>query len=423
MTKKLWSLFSVMLIAALLLAACGGGNAPANEPAAEEPAAEEPAAEEPAAEEPMEEEPMEPVTVTLWHALKDSETAGLNEIITTFQAEYPYVEFDVLFVPFDDLRNKYETAAATGEGPDLLIGGDDWGPPMYNALLVADVSDVDASEINSAALSVGQYQGAQVGLPYVLKGVVLYRNTAVQPDPAVDFADMAAKAEAANGDGVYGALLEIGAFFSYGHLYGLGGALMTPEGDPAFNTAEGVAWMEMLQTFVDLGADDWYNDNDVNLFKEGQVGWIIDGTWNLADLSASLGENLAIDAWPADMSGFVQTGMVYLNANSMGAELDAAKAFMGYLMTADAQAAFYAADDAFIPSNVNVEVTDPLRLQALEAFGGGVGWIVIPEMGAYWGPMETAILSYLREGVDPAEALTTAEEAVIPAIEEIRAGQ
>ena len=59
--KKNFGLLLTLLVAiALVLAACGGAEAPApaEEPAAEEPAAEEPAAEEPAAEEEaMEEEP------------------------------------------------------------------------------------------------------------------------------------------------------------------------------------------------------------------------------------------------------------------------------------------------------------------------------------------------------------------------------
>jgi ABC-type glycerol-3-phosphate transport system substrate-binding protein len=418
MQKKLFGLIALLVIASMLLAACGGASTGNNnvveEPAAEEPAAEEPAAEEPAVEEPAVEEmpEMEEVTVTLWHALKDSETEGLNQIIAMYQEMHPNVQFETLFVPFDDLRNKYETAAATGEGPDLLIGGDDWGPPMFDALLVADVAGVDASQINTAALSVGQYNGAQVGLPYVLKGVVLFRNTAIQAEPAADFADLKAKAEAATTDDTFGALLETGVFFSFGHLYGMGGALMNADGTPAFNTEVGVSWLNMLSDFVALGADSWYNDNDINLFKEGKVGWVIDGTWNLADFSASLGDNLAIDAWPADMSGFVQTGMLYLNANSTGANAEAATDFMGFLLSTDAQAAFYASDDAFIPSNVNVVVDDPLRLQALDAFAGGTGWIVLPAMGSYWGPTETLVLSVLNEGADPATALQTAEEAV-----------
>jgi ABC-type glycerol-3-phosphate transport system substrate-binding protein len=390
MTKKTWSLLGILVIAMLLLTACGGG--------AKEVSGK----------------------IVLWHALKDTETAGLNSIIESFKAENPDTEFEVLFVPFDDLRNKFETAAATGGGPDLLIGGDDWGPPMFDALLISDVADVAVSDINEAAMTVGKYSGAQVGLPYVLKGVVLFRNASIIAEPAADFAALKTQAEAATSGDTYGALLEIGNFFSFAHLYGLGGTLMTAEGDPTFNTAEGVAWLEMLQDFKALGADNWYNDNDINLFKEGKVGYVIDGTWNLGDFSASLGDDLVIDPWPSDMSGFVQTGMIYLNANSTGDNLTAAKAFMGYLLSAESQAAFYAADGAFIPSNTTVEVTDPLRNQALAAFSGGTGWIVLPEMGAFWGPTETAILSVLEGEAEPAAALATAEEAVNAALVDIR---
>jgi arabinogalactan oligomer/maltooligosaccharide transport system substrate-binding protein len=405
MKHKLYPFLALLVLLSMVLAACS--------PAA---ATEAPAAEEPAAEEPAAEEPAEPVTLTLWHSLKDTETAGLTEIISAYTAEHPNVTIELLFSPFDDLRNKFETAAATGEGPDLLIGADDWGPAMYDAQLVADLSDVPTDGVNEAALSVGQYNGAQVMLPYVLKGVVLYRNTALQPEPVSSWDEMLALGQAGTSDDTTVALLEVGSFFSYGHLYAQGGALMNADGTPAFNTPEGVAWLNMQKDFVALGAEAWYTDNDVILFKEGKVGWIIDGTWNLGDLSASLGDDLAIDPWPAGMSGFVQTGAVFLSYNAEGAKAEAGKDFIAYLLTEDAQTAFYNADGAFIPSNVNVAVDDPLREQALEAFNGGIGWIVAPAMGAYWGPMETAQRSVISDGADPATALATAEEAVNTAL-------
>jgi len=60
MSKKLYSLFTLLTITAFLLAACAGNGGPAADEPAEEPAAEEVAeevAEEPAAEEPAAEEP------------------------------------------------------------------------------------------------------------------------------------------------------------------------------------------------------------------------------------------------------------------------------------------------------------------------------------------------------------------------------
>jgi basic membrane protein A len=56
MSKKLYSLLALLVVASLALAACGT-------PATETPAAEEPAAEEPAAEEPAAEEPAEPTAL------------------------------------------------------------------------------------------------------------------------------------------------------------------------------------------------------------------------------------------------------------------------------------------------------------------------------------------------------------------------
>lgn len=55
--SKLFVLFSIFVVLAFVLSACGGGAAEA--PAAEEEMAEEPMAEEPMEEEPMEEEPMD----------------------------------------------------------------------------------------------------------------------------------------------------------------------------------------------------------------------------------------------------------------------------------------------------------------------------------------------------------------------------
>ncbi len=396
-TRKLFGWMSVLLVLSLVLAACGGAQ-PAPEVSG---------------------------TIVLWHALKDSEQAGLAQIIADFQADNPNVEFELLFTPFDDLRGKYETAAATGEGPTILIGGDDWGPALYQAQLVADLSgDFDSaflSNVNQAALAEGQFQGAQVGLPYVLKGVVMYRNNSIISEAPASAEDLVSMASAATSDDIVGADLEYGFFFSAAHLYGLGGQLMTPEGDPAFNTDAGVAWLELLASFQDAGPVENYNDNDVNLFKAGNAGLIIDGTWNLADLAGSIGEdNLSIDPWPSGMSGFVQSGYIYLNANATGGDRDAAVEFIRYLMTPEAQARFVTADQAFIPSVDGVDVPDRLRQEAVAAFAGGTGFITIPEMGAYWDPMNNAVLRVVQEGADPATVLAEAEESVQAAVAEIR---
>lgn len=361
--------------------------------------------------------------IVIWHALNYTETVGLSTAMKTFKEANPDVEFQVLYVPYNELQDKFETAAANGGGPDLLIGGDDWGPPLYSAKMVANVSDLQVSNIIETAMRIGQFKDAQVGLPYVLKGVVMYRNQSIIREPATSFEDLKEKAETATSSNIEGALLEISAFYSIGHLYGLGGALMTAEGNPAFNTSEGIAWLEMLQDFNALGADYWNTDSDYKRFRTGNVGIIIDGTWNLGDLSVWLKDKLVIDPWPRDMSGFVQAGMIYLNANSTGENQTAAKALMTHLLSSESQTAFYKADASFIPVNTTVEVTDPLRKQAQIAFEGGIPWIVLPELSGYWGPIERLINGIFETNIEPTHLLFAAEQEVMGAIAEIRAGQ
>jgi maltose-binding protein MalE len=62
-------------------------------------------------------------------------------------------------------------------------------------------------------------------------------------------------------------------------------------------------------------------------------------------------------------------------------------------------------------------------IRSMEALAGGTPFPVIPEMDAYWRPMETALQSVFDEGADPAEALQVAYDAIIASIEEMRGGE
>lgn len=416
MTKKFWTVVSVLLIAVLAMAACTPASPPAQETTEPETGGE------------GGEEMALTGTITMWHSLKEGETEGLNATVSAFQEMYPDVVFDILFVPFDDLRGKFETAAATGGGPTLMLGAADWGPALYDAELVADLSSMASADflsgINQAALASTQYDGALVGLPYGLKGVVMFRNSSIVAEAPTSFEDLVAKAQAATQGDVVGANLERGFFFSAAHLNAVGGELMNADGDPQFNSDAGVAWLNELDAFADAGPTEYYTDNDVNLFKAGKAGIIIDGSWNLADLAATIGEeNLVIDAWPTNMSGYVQNDNIYMGFNAEGEDQAATWAFMEYLLSQEAQAMTAENNSGFIPAALGVEVPDRLRQEAVTAFGAGVAFPVIPEMGAYWGPMDTALQSVFDEDADPAAALAQAEESINAAIVEIRGGE
>jgi maltose-binding protein MalE len=429
MYKKLLPLISVILIAVFALSACKPAVTPTEAPQVAPTEAPQVAPTEvPPTEAPTEPPPPPSLsgTITLWQSWKDTEIASLNDVIAAFQAANPDVKFDVLYVPFDDLKGKYETATATGGGPTVLIGAADWGPGYYNSTLVADLSadldDAFLSTINQAALGAVKYQGAIIGLPETLKGVVMFRNKTIVADAPTSLDDLITKAKAATSGDVNGAVLEYGFFFSAAHLDALGGTLMTDAGDPAFNDDKGVAWVDEILKFKDAGQVTNYTDDDVNLFKAGTAGIIIDGTWNTSALAEAIGaDNLVIDPWPTGLSGYVQTENIYLNANATDADREAGVAFIKFFLSTEAQTLL--ADPtkaAHIPAIEGVEVTDPLMKESVAAFAGGAAFPVIPEMGAYWDPMNNALKKAMTEGVDAQTALQEAYDLIVAKVKEIR---
>jgi arabinogalactan oligomer/maltooligosaccharide transport system substrate-binding protein len=406
----------------LIVTACGSTPAPTEAPKPTEAAAE-PTKEEATPEPTAEPAPTMAGTVSLWHAWKEEEIVGLNKVIAAFQEIYPDVQFDVLYVPFDDLRGKFETASATGGGPSLLIGAADWGPALYDAELIGDVSSMTTEDflrtINPAALGAVKYRSALIGLPQTIKGVVMFRNTDIIADAPATYEDLVAAAQAATQGDVVGADLEYGFFFSAAHLNGVGGLLMDENGNPLFNDEKGVEWVNLLNSFKDAGPTEYYTDNDVNLFKAGKAGIIIDGTWNMAGLAEAIGaDKLSIDPWPKPLSGYVQTENVYMGSNVEGDDKEASWAFMEFFLSPEAQAIL--TEVGHIPAVAGVEVSDPLMAEAATAFEGGTAFPVIPEMGAYWDPMDNALKSVFDEGADTTAALQQADNSIVAAVAEIR---
>ena len=85
MKRRKWYLVTMMLVLALVLAACGGEETPAEEPA-EAPAAEQ--AEEAAAEEsePAEVE-LEGASIKVWFGSVGDEAGSYGQLIEQFEAE------------------------------------------------------------------------------------------------------------------------------------------------------------------------------------------------------------------------------------------------------------------------------------------------------------------------------------------------
>jgi maltose-binding protein MalE len=366
-------------------------------------------------------------TVKIWHAWDEPEVPALVEVIRMFNQQYPDILFDVLYVPIEVLPARFEESTRDGWGPALLLGPAEWGPRLYDQGLLADISDLAGSQlldrINPAALGSVRYQGAIIGLPHAMDGVVLYRNRLIIPEPSTTFEDLVASAQAATGGEIIGAVLERSFFFSGGHLNGLNGRLMDENFEPAFNGQTGLEWVRLLRSFEQAGPTEYLSDNDIALFRQNRAGIIIDGTWNRADLEEAIGiDRLAIDPWPASengvLSGYVRSDNVYLSSQAAGNQSSASWLFMQYLLSQPAQNILAMVEH--IPVMAGVEVDDPLIAEAMDALAGGVTYPPVPAMEVYNVQMDLALRAIFFNEVDPATALQSAQEAIINQLSELQ---
>lgn len=372
-------------------------------------------------------------TVSIWLSWSGSERQAFETVIQSFQDLYPDIYFDILYLPENDLRSRYEAASYYGGGPDLLLGSSEWGPALYEGGLVADLTPYTSQAFLGTFVQPGleamRYQGALTGLPYALRGVVMYRNISLIPAAPQTWEALVSAAQAASRGGNLGAYLERGAAYSVSHLQGLGGTLMDAGGNPAFNDAYGLAWLDLMVAFRQPGIAPSMNSNqDVQLFMDGRIGIIVEGTGYRQTLAEAIGEeNLAIDPWPTygdgHLAGFVQADSLYLNTNVSGEEQYAALLFMGYLL--DGQVQTLMAEVGHIPSVTTAQPRNAQTQQAVTALASGVPYPAVTDynfFNAYLNALEDAARGVTERGEDPAAALQAAYDRVVQRLAELRSG-
>ncbi len=295
---------------------------------------------------------------------------------------------------------------------------------MYDAGLVADVSRIAKpkffEKIGEGALETVRYKNALIGLPISYnRGVVIFRNRSVLSEIPQTLAEYLESAVNVTRGDIIGAVIDLGFFYSGAYLSACGGSLMDARGSPLFENPTGLCWIELLKSIQEFGLPVVLNsDLDLERFKTSKTGFIIAGTWDTASLAEAIGdENLAIDPWPDTekdhLSGFIETDVVYLNANVTPENLVAVRSLVRYFLAARAQRNLSKPTAAAkIPVVKGIEISDRLMEEAVVALENGTPLPGMPAMDYYWRPMDQAIQSILMEGEDPKQALGKAANQI-----------
>ncbi|MBL8102438.1 MAG: extracellular solute-binding protein [Anaerolineales bacterium] len=364
MKKNLLVLFSILIIASLALAACGGG-APAGGDVTE---------------------------VTFWHAYGtgSAEEIALTKNLEKAAADLPNIKINVLQVPFSDIFNKYDTDVAAGGGPDLFIAPNDNLGGQVRAGTIADITELAAGKLGDySELAQGglMYDGKLYGIPETTKAVVFWYNTDLLPEAPASTDDLKALMEGGTPVSV-----SFGCYHHWGFFGAFGGQIF----DDSFNfvaddanqakVASAISYLnDLYQISV---ANGWpRNDSDgLAPFTEGTVAAITNGNWAMGDYRAALGDKLAVAPLPAGPGGpanpLLGVDGFYFNPNSENKE--AALEVALYLTNKESQTVMMN-EAGHVPVNTTVEVTDPLVQGLLDAFETTYFRPQVEAMGNYWG--------------------------------------
>ena len=362
--KKLSILFSLLVIAGMILTACGGGGGASSTKG----------------------------EVTFWHAYGtgSAEETALAAILEKAKTDLPNITINVLQVPFNDIFTKYETDVAAGGGPDMFIAPNDNLGAEVRGGLIMDITELAAGKLGDYSdLSKGgmMYDGKLYGVPESLKAVVFWYNKDMIATPPATTDELKALME-----GGTPVSFTYGCYHEYGFFGAFGGKIFDDKyafvTDDA-NQAKVTAAVSYINDLYQISKTNSWPKNDADglaPFTEGTVAAITNGNWAMGDYRKALGDKLGVAPLPAGPEGpanpLLGVDGYYFNPNSANPE--AALEVAMYLTNAAAQTAMMN-DAGHVPANTTVKVTDPLIQGLLDAFATSYVRPQVEAMGNYWG--------------------------------------
>ncbi|HLO27684.1 MAG TPA: extracellular solute-binding protein [Anaerolineales bacterium] len=406
MKTKLFPLFGLLVVASIVLAACGGAAATTAPAATEAPATQAPATQA-ATEAPT--QPAAPAgTLRIW--ADDTRAPVLQDLADEVLATY---NLELVVELKSAIRDDFQTAAPLGEGPDIIvIAHDQAGTLVSNGLLApVDLGD-KAKDFAPQALEACTFDGVLYCLPYATENLGFFYNTDLVKTPPTTWDEVVSMGEALKKDGkvdyimgVTGTTYDVYPVFTSfgGYIFGKddkGNWNPQDLGVDSPGMIEGVKWLADHVKNGDLPAD-WDGGNNRSLFESGKVPFIMDGPWTLQRYRDA-GVHYAITNFPGGGYPFAGTQGFFINAQSKNVLL--AQAFLNeFIANEDTMIKLYQVGKrapAYLPALAKIDDPD---LKAMAQAGEKATMMpAIPAMGSVWGSWNDGVV-LARDGKQDAE--------------------
>lgn len=404
MKRTMFALASLVLIASMLLTACGtpATQAPATAaPATAAPATAAPATAAPATAAPATAAPT--ATLRIW--ADDTRSPILKGLAEQFLKDNG-VELVVEDIgKVQDIRSQAIIAIPAGKGPDIYVGVHDWLGALIASGLVApiDLGDKAASCVPSTLAAFTYTDGKLYGVPYASENIGLFYNTDLVKTVPTTWDELlkAGKDLKDAGKVKYAIAINAGPLYNALPIWtSYGGYVFGKTDKGAWNPQDvGIDSKGFIDgvTWVRKGVTDGLIPETLDsaaaaaMFENGEIPFYMDGPWDLDPIRKSGVHYAVATSFPGNGAPFSGVQGFFVNPYSKNVLL--AQTFLTDYIATDAVMQ-QLADTGNRPSafkSILDKTTDP----DLKAMGqAGVNAIPmpnIPEMGSVWTAADNGI--------------------------------
>ena len=322
-----------------------------------------------------------------------------------------------------DLPQKFQQAASTGDGPDIILWAHDRFGEWADGGLIQPVSPAEdwAAGILPTALDAVQFGGSTWGYPVSVEAVTLIYNKALVATPPASFEEIAALDVPGqkilwdyNNTYFTMPLLMAGGGYAFQKVDGVYDGTTT-----GVNNDGAIAGATVLKSLFDAGVMPQGVDYGVmdGAMNNGDVAMVLNGPWAWSGLKGS-GIDFGVAPIPTVNGNvappFLGVQALAINAASPNTDL-AVELIENYLATDDGLATWNAnnALGALADESAAVAQNDPLVTDMLAVAANGVPMPSNPEMGAFWAAMGPALTNITTGAASPADALNDAAARIL----------
>jgi maltose-binding protein MalE len=423
MKRPIIVLASIMLVATLILSACGTAATPVPAPATQAPAATVAPVLVPTTA-PATEVPTPSATLTIW--ADDTRTPILQALAAKFLADNN-VQLTVTDIGVvQDIRSQAIIAIPAGQGPDIYLGVHDWLGALVSSGLVApiDLGDKASLFVPSTLQAFTYTDGKLYGMPYATENIGLLYNTDLVQTPPTTWDELLQMGKALKDAGK----VEYATAIAGGPLYNaypvwnsFGGYVFGKTASGAWNPQDvgidsqgfidGVTWLTnavkegLISSSFDISAAQ-------TLFQTGKIPFLMDGPWDLDAVRKSGVHYAVANSFPKDGAPFSGVQGFFVNPYSKNVLL--AQAFLTeYIATDDLMQKLYKAGNRPSAFKSVLDKTDDADLKAMgEAGINAVPMPNIPEMGSVWTAADNGITLAATGKQDPTSAMKDAAKQI-----------